>query len=132
MGGTLLVMALLCVPPMLSAGEKEVQVRWEELSGLVERRDVEMVLTNGVHVRGRAERVLAEALEVRVKKTSDAAVIPQGLTPIPRGLVSAMTLRWKTRWARILLPVGLLFSLPYFLFLGLQIDSDDLGGPRAV
>lgn len=116
-GRAAIALALLSVAPALSAREKEVRARWEELAPLVERRDVETVLKNGVHVRGRAEKVLPEALEVRVKKTSDAAVIPKGRTRIPRELVTVLTVRWKQGPARFLLaPVvaaGVLVWLTY-------------------
>jgi len=117
---------LLSVAPVLSAREKEVHARWEELAPLVERRDVETVLTNGVHVRGRAERVLPDALEVRVKKTSDAAAIPKGRTRIPRELVSVLTARWKTHGGRALLTPTLPIAAGYSLAL-LHIGADEYG-----
>ncbi len=124
----LLALVLLCVVPLLSAREKEVRARWEELAPLVERRDVETVLTNGVHVRGRAEKVLPDALEVRVKKTSDEAVIPKGRTRIPRELVTVLTVTWKQGPARFLLaPVVGAGGFVLLLYLGVFPDPDSYG-----
>ncbi len=96
-------LVLVWVAPLQAGAPKEVAVRWEELAPLVEKREIETVLTNGVHVRGRAEKVLPEALEVRVKKTSDAAVIPKGRTRIARELVTVLTVRWKGSLLRYML-----------------------------
>jgi hypothetical protein len=60
--------------------------------------------------------VLPEALEVRVKKTSDAAVIPKGRTRIPREQPAVLTVRWKRSSLRYVLApamgwgVGILFA----------------------
>ncbi len=50
-------LVLLWAAPLLGA-PKEVAVRWEELAPLVEKRQIETVLTNGVHIRGRVEQAL--------------------------------------------------------------------------
>jgi hypothetical protein len=120
-------LALLFAVPLLSARDKEVHARWEELAPLVEKRDVETVLRNGVHVRGRAEKVLPDALEVRVTETSDAAVIPKGRTRIPREQFAVLTVTWKQGPARYLLPAALVVGLPYLLFPGLGIDNEAMG-----
>lgn len=101
--------ALLWAAPLLGA-PKEVAVRWEELAPLVEKREIETVLTNGVHLRGRVEQVLPEALVVKVKRTSDPDLVPKGHTRIARDLVSELTVRWKRPLARILLPVAFYFA----------------------
>jgi hypothetical protein len=132
----LLATALLGVAPALSAREKKVQVRvqapWEELAPFVERRDIETVLTNGVYLRGRAEQVLPDALEVQVKKTSDVALVPRGRGRIPRELVTVLTVKWKTRRARAVLTPVMAVALPYAVFVtlvfGMGVDTDDLGG----
>jgi hypothetical protein len=92
--------------PVLAA-EPEVCARWEELPALVEGRDVEMVLRNGVYVRGRAGEVTPEALPVRVRKTSDPAVIPKGPTAIPREQISVLTVRWRKGPGRFLMTLVL-------------------------
>jgi hypothetical protein len=101
----LLLPALLAVStrPLLAA-EPEVRARWEELPALVEGRDVEMVLRNGVYVRGRAGEATPDALQVRVRKTSDPEVIPKGPTAIPREQVSVLTVRWRKGPARLRRP----------------------------
>ena len=50
------LVALLCGAPMVSARQKEVHARWDELTPLVEKREIETVLAIGVHVRGRPRR----------------------------------------------------------------------------
>jgi hypothetical protein len=121
----LLLPALLVVwtRPSLAA-EPEVRARWEDLPALVEGRDVEMVLRNGVYVRGRAGEVTPNALRVRVKKTSDPAVIPKGPTPIPREEVSVLTVRWRKGSARVLMTLGMGAGTYYLLALPFGVDGD--------
>ncbi|HEU0141473.1 MAG TPA: hypothetical protein VFQ79_17250 [Bryobacteraceae bacterium] len=107
----LLIGVFLSMPQVLAAREREVRVPWEELAPLVEGRDVETVLTNGVYVRGRAQKVLHRELEVRVKRTSDAAVIPKGETRIPRELLGALTVKSRKGPARVLLPPAMVFGV---------------------
>ncbi|HXG33910.1 MAG TPA: hypothetical protein VNJ11_11130 [Bryobacteraceae bacterium] len=121
------LVALLAAP--LEAGApKEATVRWEDVAPLVEKRQIETVLANGVHIRGRVERVLPQALVVEVKRTSDPNLVPKGRTQVPRKLLSSFTVRWREGPARALLAVGLPLAVPYFLF-ALGLEGDDLN-PR--
>ncbi len=43
----------LWAAPLEAGAPQEVTVRWEELAPLVEKRQIETVLANGVHIRGR-------------------------------------------------------------------------------
>ncbi|HXG33911.1 MAG TPA: hypothetical protein VNJ11_11135 [Bryobacteraceae bacterium] len=95
--------------PLEAGAPKEVTARWEELAPLVEKREIETVLANGVHIRGRAEQVLPEALVVEIKRTSDPNLVPKGRTRVARESVSVLTVRWKRPLARILLPAALFF-----------------------
>ncbi len=123
----LVAILVLCLPQRLAGGEKEVVARWEELAPLVERRDVEAVLANGVYVRGRALKVLPEALEVEVKKTSDAAVVPKGKTRIPRELLTVLRVRWKKRLARAVLTPAMYVGGGFVLAL-FHIGGEELSG----
>lgn len=99
----LAVIFVLCLPEALESREKEAVATWEQLGPLVESREIETVLTSGVYVRGRVLKVLPEALDVEVKKSSDRAAIPKGQTRIGRELLSVLTVRWKRRVARAIL-----------------------------
>ncbi|MCL4850733.1 MAG: hypothetical protein KJZ78_05050 [Bryobacteraceae bacterium] len=111
----LLISVFLSMPQVLAAREREVRIPWEELAPLVEGRDVETVLTNGVYVRGRVQKVLFRELEVRVKGTSDAAVIPKGETRIPRELLVSLTVKSRKGPARVLLPPAMVFGVSLIL-----------------
>ncbi|MCS6954580.1 MAG: hypothetical protein NZM33_17210 [Bryobacteraceae bacterium] len=105
--------------PLVAGAPKEVLATWEELPPLVEKRDIETVLLNGVHIRGRVEKVLPEALEIRVKHSSDPNLMPKGRTRVPRELVSAATVRWRRGPARALLVGG---AVGYLRFLRPALD----------
>ncbi len=68
----------LWAAPLEAGAPEMVTVRWEELAPLVEKRQIETVLANGVHIRGRVEQVLPQALVVEVKRTSDPNLVPKG------------------------------------------------------
>ncbi len=87
-----------------------VTVRWEELA--LEKRQIETVLANGVHIRGRVEQVLPQALVVEVKRTSDPNLVPKGRTQVGRELVCCFTVRWRQGPARALLAIGLPWRYP--------------------
>ncbi|MCP5112852.1 MAG: hypothetical protein GY953_18650 [bacterium] len=130
-----LLMALFSasVPTILAAREHEVRVAWEEVAPLVEGREVETVLKNGVHIRGRAQKVLAEELEIRVKRTSNATVVPKGVTRIPRDLLVVLTVKWKRRVARALLTPGVVVGGWLALgVLGVGGDSVNSAGALAL
>ncbi|HXG34566.1 MAG TPA: hypothetical protein VNJ11_14465 [Bryobacteraceae bacterium] len=110
-----LSLALLWAAPLEAGAPEEVTVRWEELAPLVEKRQIETVLANGVHIRGRVEQVLPEALVVQVKRTSDPNLVPKGRTRVARELLSSFTVRWRQGPARALLAVGLPFAILSFL-----------------
>ncbi len=105
----------LWAAPLEAGAPQEVTVRWEELAPLVEKRQIETVLANGVHIRGRVEQVLPQALVVEVKRTSDPNVVPKGRTRVARESVSVLTVRWKRGPARALLAVAGWFGFPLIL-----------------
>jgi hypothetical protein len=70
-------MALLSEAPALGAREREVVVSWERLAPLVEQREIEMELAEGVCLRGRILRLLPEGLELFVTETPEPALVPK-------------------------------------------------------
>jgi hypothetical protein len=121
----LAAVALVWAAPLLGA-HKEVAVRWEELAPLVEKREIETVLANGAHIRGRVEQVFPEALVVEVKRTSDPNLVPKGRTRVARELVRALDTRWRRSAARaILTPLGAIL-IWYPLLLSRAINEERL------
>jgi hypothetical protein len=118
---------LVWAVPLLAGAPKEVAVRWEELAPLVQKREIETVLANGVHIRGRVEQVLPEALVVEVKRTSDPNLVPKGHTRVARELVSALTVRWKQGPARALLAIAGLYGLPLLFAASGVASAEELG-----
>jgi hypothetical protein len=79
-----------------------------------------------VHIRGRVEQVLPEALVVEVKRTSDPNLVPKGHTRVAREAVSELTVRWKRGPARALLAVAGWFGLPFLIFASGAASPEDL------
>jgi len=72
--------------PTLQA--KQVQISWEELSGLVIDRKISTTLPDGTRLEGEALAVRPEALVLDVHKTSNKKLHPKGQTAVPRPDVS--------------------------------------------
>jgi hypothetical protein len=122
-----ILLALVRAAPLLAGPPKEVAVRWEELAPLVEKREIETVLANGVHIRGRVEQVLPEALVVEVKRTSDPNLVPKGPTRVEREAVRWLQARWSRGAARaVLTPLVGLVLLPIALLRTGAVDDDKL------
>jgi hypothetical protein len=123
---------LLWAAPLQAGATKEVAVRWEELAPLVEKREIETVLANGVHIRGRVEQVLPEALVVRVKRTSDPNLVPKGRTRVARELVRALETKWRRATARaVLTPLGTWLLWHALLRTG-AVDEETVGAGQAI
>src|SRR5450759_5889079 len=70
---------------------KQVQISWEELSGLVIDRKISTTLPDGTRLEGEALAVRPEALVLDVQKTSNKKLHPKGQTEVPRAAVSEVT-----------------------------------------
>ncbi|MCS6951231.1 MAG: hypothetical protein RMK57_11085 [Bryobacterales bacterium] len=128
-----MLLAVVLAPALLAGGPKEVVATWAELPPLVEKRDIEAVLLNGVHIRGRVEKVLPEALEVRVKRTSDPNVVPKGRTRVPRELLSEATVQWRQGSARFLLPAVFPIGIGYYVLAqGVDLEREGSGAILAI
>ena len=67
---------------------KQVQISWEELSGLVIDRKISTTLPDGARLEGDVLAVRPEALVLDVQKTSNRKLHPRGQTEVPREAVS--------------------------------------------
>jgi VIT1/CCC1 family predicted Fe2+/Mn2+ transporter len=67
---------------------KQVQISWEELSGLVIDRKISTTLPDGTRLEGEALAVRPEALVLDVHKTSNKKLYLKGQTAVPRQAVS--------------------------------------------
>lgn len=118
--------ALLGTLQAASDREQEVRANWADLPALVEGRDIDTVLRNGVHIRGRVAKVHDQALEVRVKHTSDPGSIPTGRAQVPREQLAVLSVRWKSGPARYLLAPALAVGVPLLLGVA-HIGADEVG-----
>ena len=63
---------------------KQVEIGWEELSGLVIDKRISTTLPDGTRLEGTALAVRQEALVLDVQKTSNRKLHPKGQTEVPR------------------------------------------------
>ncbi|HXH13426.1 MAG TPA: hypothetical protein VNP04_27080, partial [Alphaproteobacteria bacterium] len=99
---------------------------------LVEKREIETVLASGVHIRGRVEQVLPEALVVEVKRTSDPNLVPKGRTRVARESVRWLEARWSRRAARAVLTPLSVYLLWYALLRTRTVNEESLGAGQAI
>jgi hypothetical protein len=71
-----------------SLNSKQVQISWEELSGLVIDKKISTTLPDGTRLEGEALAVRPDALLLDVQKTSNKKLHPKGQTEVPRLAVS--------------------------------------------
>ena len=90
-----------------------VRLRWNELAPLIQKKRVDVTLTDGTTVRGEAITVRDDALVMDVAGSSNARVYPKGNGPIPRTSVALIRLeRMRGSWGRNLgTTIGLLSGL---------------------
>ncbi len=82
------------------AKTNEIELHWNELSGVAVGKDIDLRLTDGARVQGELLVVRPDALSIDVSKTSNKAIYPKGQRDIPRASVSTFEMRrLKTaRW----------------------------------
>ncbi len=89
-----LLPALLASFPHPSiAMANEIELHWNELSGIALGRNVDLRLTDGTRVQGELLVVRPEALSIDVNKTSNKLTYPKGQREIPRASMSTLELR---------------------------------------
>lgn len=96
------LLAILQSNLAVAQSQRQVVVSWKELGPLVENRQFEAVLVNGVHVQGKAWKVLPHALTADIQETSDPAAIRMGVYRIPRELFSTIRVQWVKGFGRFL------------------------------
>jgi len=109
----LLPVLLASFPHQSMAKANEIELRWNELSGIAQGRDVKLRLTDGTRVEGELLVIRPEALSIDVNKTSNKVTFPKGQREIPRTSVSTLELRRiKTaRWRVVGTTVGVVGGL---------------------
>ena len=89
-----LLPALLATFPHQSVAKaNEIELRWNELSGIALGRNVDIRLTDGTRVQGELLVVRPEALSIDVNKTSNKRAYPKGQREVPRASVSEFEMR---------------------------------------
>jgi hypothetical protein len=92
---------LASFPHQLMAKTNEIELRWNELSGVAVGKNIDLRLTDGARVKGELLVVRPDALSIDVSKTSNKAIYPKGQRDIPRASVSTFemrrlkTVRWR-------------------------------------
>ncbi len=90
-----------------AANQERLEVRWADLKQHVAGRNLEVVLPDATHVQGNVVDVSAAALEIEIRKTSNAQNYPKGRALIPRS--SLKTLQFKQvrgRWRALGTAIG--------------------------
>ena len=64
------------------------EARWSELSQIIEGYQVQLVLPDGVAIKGEAATVRADTLIINIKRTTNGNAHPKGRSSIPRASVT--------------------------------------------
>lgn len=118
----LYALALLTVPAA-SAAPKNISLRWTELERIVVPHTVELVLTDGVKLRGPALAVRDEALVVDIRKVSKNARYRKGEAAILRAEIARLSLvrikgTFGKRLGEMAVFTGSSFAIVPLVFLG--------------
>ncbi len=94
----------ICILVVTAAARERplVEASWEELPPLLEGREIETVLLDGVRIKGRVLKVAADSIEMRVSKSSDPTQ-PRGERRIRRELFGLIGVKLRKGPARALL-----------------------------
>jgi hypothetical protein len=95
------ILVLLSAAPLVRAGSLE-RLKWEQLSTIV-GKTVSVAMPDSAVISGTATAVEADALVVRVAKTTNAKTYPKGSAcRVPRATLHVMEMRTKTSRYRII------------------------------
>ncbi len=75
---------------LLAKEPKQLVLKWNELESRIGGRKVALELPGGTRIEGKALRVDANGLRMKVRKTSDRKVQPKGEHAIPRQSISGL------------------------------------------
>jgi hypothetical protein len=80
----LCLILILCANQFAVAADKDPRlVQWSGLPALIERRQFEAELTNGVRIRGKGAKISGQEMQTNVVETSDATLVPLGPNRLP-------------------------------------------------
>jgi hypothetical protein len=83
---------------VLAAPADQLAVRWSELPPVLEGRRISVHPTDGATVEGRYSSLQADALSIRVTKTSDPAQHPSDATRLARPELAQITVQRHRGW----------------------------------
>jgi len=111
--------------------DKKIQVRWEELAGVVQGKKVEMVLRNGEDLEGRVQAVEPQALQIKVSKASGR--YEKGIQSVPRSEVSVLRFQGRSGpWRGLGTAIGaggaVLASLPVWAVIANETGERQAAG----
>lgn len=95
--------SLLILVPLFVCGAAELprQMKWEELS-TINGRNISIVMPQGAAVSGKLSAVQADALILRVSKTTDRVAYPKGELRVPRESLRAIEVHSKGHKFRVI------------------------------
>jgi hypothetical protein len=93
--------AILATQSMATAAWGPVELKWSELGPRIKGHNVELMLPDGVLLKGEVKAVREEALVLNVRRTSNSQAYPKGNAVIPRTSVSELSLKEsRGKWGR--------------------------------
>ena len=95
------------------AASQPIELKWNELSPIIQGQRVEVALKEGAKIQGEAVVVRGDSLVIEVKKVSGGKTYRQGSAAIPRAEISLIKLeRTHGNWGRNLgVTIGVLTGL---------------------
>lgn len=95
----------VCLAP--AAQQQHLDLRWNELTGHVQDRTVEIVLPDAATIRGSVTGVTADSMDINIRKTSDGRAHPKGRASITRSSVKTLSLgETKGKWRALGTAIG--------------------------
>ena len=86
---------------------QKIELKWNEVAQYVAGRTVQMVLPDGIRLKGPVLNVTSEALVIEIKKASNRKAYPKGRFSVPRSSVSVLRIKQvKGRWKAIGTAIG--------------------------
>jgi hypothetical protein len=116
------------------AAIKQVEVRWEELGGLISGKKISLLVPGGASIEGNVASVRADSLMLSIAKSSDVRAYPKRETSIPRASVSTVRLlemRIIGRVAGTVIGAAIGLGIAVAIALGNGILKKESGGQTA-
>lgn len=116
----------------LAAQQKQLRLKWSELTRVVLGQKATMILPSGASIEGKVLAVEPDILVIDITKTSDSRAYPKGQASVPRSSVSVLNVKKvQYRWRVIGTAIGAGTGLLAGWFMALLIAADEKPRPAA-